>query len=177
MFEFADSTLTLGAIAATAAVLTAMLMARHPLDRERRLFAVVLLGAIWAGWQGARLHIHEAQFDALVRRQKTDLEQRCIELSAEIDRFARDRGRTAPPPPARATWEHDVTALLRYDDETSVLFEEKFGPQVRKAHDLLALEGVRDRDFEAFYRHPANAFQISVVAAKLATLAHRLERI
>jgi hypothetical protein len=41
---------------------------------------------------------------------------------------------------------------------------------------LLALEGVTDRDLDAFYRRPANAFQIDVVAKKLAALAGRLER-
>ena len=33
-----------------------------------------------------------------------------------------------------------------------------------------------DRDLDAFYRRPANAFQITVVARRLAALAHRLER-
>src|SRR4051812_19488829 len=151
-------------------------MARRPLDRPRRLLAVILLGAIWSGWYAARLRVHEAQFDALVRRQKSDLETRCLTLSSEIAGFARERGAAAPPPPKPATWEQDVTRLLQYDTETSIGFENRFGAQVRKAHDLLALEGIRDRDFEAFYRHPATAFQINVIASKLVVLAHRLER-
>jgi hypothetical protein len=171
-----DRYLTLAAIAATAAVVTTMVMAHRPLDRARRLLAVVLLGTIWCGWYAVRLHSHEVQFDALVRRQKSDLELGCVALSGDIVAFARERGASAPPPPKPATWEQDVTALLRYDTETSVLFEEKFGPQVRKAHDLLALEGIRDRDFDVFYRHPANAFQINVVASKLVALAHRLAK-
>jgi hypothetical protein len=176
VLEIADRYLTFAAIAATAAVVTAMVMARRPMDRARRLLVVVLLGAIWCAWYAARLHIHEVQFDALVRKQKGDLELRCLTLSGDIAAFARQRGETAPPPPKPATWERDVTTLLRYDTETSIMFEEKFGAQVRKAHDLLAIEGIRDRDFESFYRHPANAFQINVVASKLVALAYRLER-
>src|SRR5689334_11170205 len=119
-------------------------MARRPLDRARRLLVVVLLGATWCGWYALRLHMHEVRFDAMVRRQKGDLEVRCLALSGDITAFARERGDAAPPPPRPATWERDVTRLLRYDADTSTLFEERFGPQVRKAHDLLALEGVRD---------------------------------
>jgi hypothetical protein len=167
---------TIGAIVATATIVTALAMARRPLDRERRLLAVVLLGGTWCGWYAERLHLHEVQFDAMVQRQKSDLELRCLTLSGEIAAFVHERGDAAPSPPKPATWERDVTTLLRYDTETSILFEERFGAQVRKAHDLLALEGIRDRDFEAFYRHPANAFQINVVASKLTALAQRLER-
>jgi hypothetical protein len=176
VLDFADRYLTLGAILASATVLTAIVAARKPLERPQRLLMVVLLGAIWSGWQAGRVSIHEAQFNALVHRQKTELEQGTLALAGDIGDFVRARGRTAPPPPVRATWERDVLALLRYDDETSALFEEKFGAQVRKVHDLLALEGIRDRDFDVFYRHPANAFQINVVAQKLIAMAQRLER-
>lgn len=175
MVGAADGYLTFAAIVATATVLTVM-AARRPLERPGRLLVVVLLGAIWTSWWAERLHLHELQFNALVRRQKQDLEARCTSLSDDIAAFTRERGQTAPPPPKPATWEHDVATLLRYDDETSVMFEERFGAQVRKAHDLLALEGIRDRDLDTFYRHPANAFQINVVAAKLVALAQRLER-
>ena len=47
---------------------------------------------------------------------------------------------------------------------------------MRRLHDLMALRGLRDRDLDAFYRRPTNAFEINVVAEKLAALAHRLER-
>jgi len=176
VLAFADRYLTLAAILASATVLTAIVAARKPLERPQRLLMVVLLGAIWSGWQAGRLSIHEAQFNALVHRQKTELEERAVALAGDIGDFVRERGRTAPPPPVKATWEHDVAALLRYDDETSTLFEAMFGAQVRKVHDLLTLEGIRDRDFDAFYRHPANAFQINVVAQKLRAMAQRLER-
>jgi len=174
--ELSDGSLTLGAIVATATVFTVM-VARRPLERPGRLLVVVLLGGIWTSWYSERLHVHEAQFDAMVARQKSELETRCLALGADIGAFTRARAEPAPPPPKPATWEHDVTALLRYDDETSALFEQKFGAQVRKAHDLLMLEGVRDRDFDVFYRHPANTFQINVVASKLVALARRLEHI
>jgi hypothetical protein len=42
--------------------------------------------------------------------------------------------------------------------------------------DMFSLRGLIDRDLDAFFRQPANAFQIGVVARRLAVLAHRLER-
>jgi hypothetical protein len=47
---------------------------------------------------------------------------------------------------------------------------------VRAAHDLLSLRGVRNRDFDNFYRSPANDFQIRVLADKLAFLAAKLDQ-
>jgi hypothetical protein len=41
---------------------------------------------------------------------------------------------------------------------------------------MFSLRGLIDRDFEAFYRNPSNAFQIGVVSRRLTVLAHRLER-
>jgi hypothetical protein len=41
---------------------------------------------------------------------------------------------------------------------------------------MYSLRGLTDRDLDAFYRRPANAFQIDVVSRRLAVLAHRLER-
>jgi hypothetical protein len=172
----ADRSLALAAILATATILTAVLTSRHTFDRERRLGAVVLLVATGMGWYAGRLWIHEKQFDDLVREQKADLELRIVEIAGDIVNFLRERGRTAPPHPSPATWQRDVDALLRYEAETSSLYERRFGPQVRKTRDILALERLTDRDLDAFYRRPANAFQINVIAEKLIALARRLER-
>ena len=38
---------------------------------------------------------------------------------------------------------------------------------IAAAHDLASLRGLRDRDFDAFFRHPANEFQMRVIAKKL----------
>src|SRR5664279_3210390 len=46
----ADRYLTLAAIVAAATILTAVVMSRHLLDRERRLIALVLLVATGMGW-------------------------------------------------------------------------------------------------------------------------------
>ncbi len=172
----ADRYLTLASILIVATILTALIMSRHVLDRERRLIAFVLLMTTAGVWYGGRLWVHEKQFDYLVAEQKNDLRLRVVELAGDIDIFLRERASTAPPRPSPATWEHDLEAVLRYEDETSRLFEQRFGPQVRRARDILALERLTDRDMDAFYREPANAFQIDVVARRLLVLAHRLER-
>jgi hypothetical protein len=42
-------------------------------------------------------------------------------------------------------------------------------------HDLLAMRGLRDRDFDAFYRRPTDETQIHTIAVKMARLANRLQ--
>jgi hypothetical protein len=76
--------------------------------------------------------------------------------------------------PSPATWDRDVAAMLAFENDTSLRFEQRFGPQVRRTRELFELEGFTDRDLDAFYRAPANAFQIGVVATRLAVLARRL---
>ena len=82
--------------------------------------------------------------------------------------FLRARADTAPPRPRPATWERDEEAVLRYEQDTALLFEAQFGPQVRRIREMFSLRGLIDRDFEAFYRDPSNAFQIGVVSRRLA---------
>jgi hypothetical protein len=172
----ADRYSTLAAILATATVLTVLIVAHERLERPGRLVAVVLLLATGMTWYSSRLWVHEQYFDYLVEQQKTSLDLGCIELAGDIANFLRERTSASPQRPQPATWERDVDALLQYEQETSLLFEAEFGPQVRRTREMLALRGFIDRDLDAFYRRPANAFQITVVARRLAALAHRLER-
>jgi hypothetical protein len=170
----ADRYSTLAAILAAATVLTTLIVAR--LDRPGRLLAVVLLLATGMGWYSSRLWVHEKYFDYLVTQQKTTLDLGCIELAGDIANFLRERATAAPQRPEQGTWDRDVDALLRYEQETALLFETEFGAQVRQMRQMMAQRGFIDRDLEAFYRRPANAFQITVVARRLAALAHRLEK-
>ena len=175
-YAIADRYSTFAAILITATVITAAVMSRQRLGREGRLAAVVVLLATGVAWYSGRLWVHEKEFDYLVAQQKTDLEVRSIELSGDIGNFLRVRAQTAPPRPRPATWDRDEEAIFRYEEETAELFEAAFGPQVRKARELFALRGLTDRDLDAFYRRPSNAFGISVIAKRLGVLAHRLER-
>jgi hypothetical protein len=172
----ADSYSTLAAILIVATVLTILVASRQRLDRPGRLAAVVVLLATGITWYSSRQWVHERQFDYLVMLQKTDLELASVELSGDIVNFLRARARTAPPRPQPATWERDENAVLRYEQETSMLFEAEFGARVRALRDLFAQRRLIDRDLDAFFRRPSSSFEIGVIAARLAVLAHRLER-
>jgi len=171
----ADRYLTLTAVFIVAAVLSAIGSSATALDRPERLAAVVALLATAGAWYAAQVAVHEKQFDYLVAWQKTQLEMAAVELSGDIVNFLNRRSHDAPPRPSPATWDRDVEAVLQFEQATSVEFEAAFGARVRRTRDLLALEGLRDADLDAFYRRPANAFQIDVVARKLLALARRLQ--
>jgi len=173
----ADRYATLAAILVTATVLTTLVASHRQLDRPGRLLAVVVLLATGVAWYEERLWVHEKQFDYLVAQQKTELELRSVELAGDIANFLRERSHDAPPRPRPATWDRDLDAVLRYEQDTSLLFEAEFGPQVRRTREMFRLRRLTDRDLDAFYQHPANAFQIDIVAKRLAVLAHRLERL
>lgn len=172
----ADRYSTLAAILIVATVLTTLVVSRERLGRPGRLAAVVVLLATGVAWYGGRQWVHEKYFDYLVAQQKTTLELDSIEISGAITNFLHARANSAPPRPRPATWERDEDAVLRYEQDTAQLFEADFGPQVRRIREMYSLRGLIDRDLEAFYRRPANAFQIGVIARRLAVLAHRLER-
>jgi hypothetical protein len=172
----ADSYSTLAAILVTATALTTIFASRGRLGRPGRLAAVVVVLATVTAWYSARLWVHERQFDYLVVQQKTDLELRGVELSGDIVNFLRQRARTAPPRPRPETWDRDTAAVFRYEQETAMLFEAEFGAQVRTTRQLFAQRRLVDRDLDAFYRRPSSAFEIGVIASRLAVLAHRLER-
>jgi hypothetical protein len=172
----ADRYLTLTAIFAGAAIVTAAATARRPLERPQRLAVVVAVLTAAGSWYWARTWVHEKQFDYLVETQTRELGLTALELSGDIVNFLHERAAEAPPRPAAETWDRDVAANLTFDSDTSVLFEQRFGGQVRRTRDLFALEGLTDRDLDVFYRRPANAFQIEVVARRLDALARRLTR-
>jgi hypothetical protein len=172
----ADSYSTLAAILVIATVLTALFASRRRLGRPGRLAAVVVLLATGMTWYSGRLWVHEKQFDYLVVQQKTDLELRSLELSGDIINFLRQRARGAPPRPRPATWDRDEDAVFRYEQETAIRFEAEFGAEVRATRQMFAQRRLVDRDLDAFYRRPSSAFEISVIAERLAVLARRLER-
>src|SRR3954451_1070248 len=175
-YNIADQYSTLAAILIVATVLTILFVSRQRLGRPGRLAAVVILIATGMMWYSARLWVHEKEFDYLVAQQKNDLEVRGLELSGGIANFLNRRARTAPARPQPATWERDETAVFRYEQETALLYEEQFADGVRRIRAMLAQRGLTDRDLDTFARHPSTAFEIGVIAERLAMLSRRLER-
>jgi hypothetical protein len=148
----------------------------HRFAREERLLAFVMFSTIALAWLGLRQEVTGAAFDYQVAAQRAQLAMAARTLSYQIDAFLDARRRIAPPPPRPLTWEQDVGTLGRFETETIEQYESRFGAQVRAAHDLLTLRGMRNRDLDAFYRLPANEFQMRVVADKLAFLAAKLDQ-
>ena len=135
--------------------------------REERLLAFVSLAAVALSWIGSGDWIAERAFDYRAAQQKTELMRALHDTSVRILRFVDARDRLAPPRPRPATWQEDVNAIDRFESEGAAAYESRFGARVRTAHDLATLRGLRDRDFDAFFRHPANEFQMRIVAKKL----------
>jgi hypothetical protein len=142
--------------------------------REERLIVVIAVLVIGGGWYGSRMWAFERQFDALVASQNTNFKLTLNELSGKILVFVSERERHAPPGPKPETWDADEVVLLRYRQDTERAFESRFGPQLRAAHDVLRLFALTDRDFERFYRRPADTFEMRVVAIKLAFFSSKI---
>jgi hypothetical protein len=162
-----------------AALLTLKLLywiatSQRSFGRPERLAAFVMLATIAMGWYAAMQWVHERQFDYIVAAQNADLKLKATQLSASILAFVAERGRHAPPRPRPATWNQDEAAFFTYETETVEAFERQFGKPTRVAHDVFRQIGLRDRDLDVFYAHPANAFQMRIVAQKLASLAGRV---
>jgi len=147
----------------------------HAFAREERLLTFVMFAAIVLSWIGLRQSIGEAAFNYAVASQRADLAVAARTLSFQLEVFLQSRRRVAPPAPQPQTWEEDEAAFDRFETETVVLYERRFGRQVRNAHDLLTLRGLRTRDFDQFYRRPANDFQMHEIARQLAFLAGKLD--
>jgi hypothetical protein len=175
-FTVASSCLSIFAVALAVRLVAWVAVSGGSFGREERLVAFVALMAIGFGWLGGRESIAEHEFDYQVARQKADLVYALRDLSLRIDGFASTRDRVAPPRPRPATWQKDEDTFERFEDETVVEYERRFGTKVRMARNLVALRGVTDRDFDTFYRRPANEFQIRVIAKKLDAFATTLVR-
>lgn len=166
---------TIVAVLLGAKLVSWVVISGHRFAREERLLTFVMFMAIVLSWIGLRQAIGEAAFDYVVAAQRADLSQTARTLSYQLDGFLQARRRIAPPAPRPATWEADENANEAFDTQTVVLYERRFGRAVRNAHDLFTLRGLRTRDFDQFYRRPANEFQMRVVAKQLAFLAGKLD--
>jgi hypothetical protein len=96
------------------------------------------------------------------------------DLSSRIDAFAHT-GSARPAPPAPGDLAARRRRVERFEEETRRV-RAALRREGALAHDLVGIRGVRDRDFDTFYRRPANEFQIRVVAKRLNVLATTLGR-
>ncbi len=175
-FGVARSCVAIVAVLLAAKVLAWVAADGAAFGREERLLAFVMLAACGLGWLGAGEWIEERAFDYRAAEQKAELIRALHDTAVELTQFVDARTRVAPPRPQPATWQRDVDTFDRFEEETVVLYERRFGPGVRAAHDLASLRGLRDRDLDAFFRHPSNEFQMRVIAKKLDGFAATLGR-
>ena len=175
-FDVARSCIAIIAILLAVKVLAWVAVAGARFGREERLLAFVMLAACGLGWIGAGQWIEERAFDYRAAQQKNELMRALRDTSIRITEICDARDRVAPPHPRPATWQRDEEAFDRFESETVEAYERRFGASVRTAHDLASLRGLRDRDLDAFFRHPANEFQMRVIAKKLDVFATKLGR-
>ena len=166
-FDVARICTTIIAVVFAAKVLVWAGVSGASFGREERLLAFVMLASTALGWIGAGEAIGERAFDYRASEQKAELMRALHDTSVRITQFCDARDQQAPPRPRPATWQRDIDAFDRFESETVRAYERRFGARVRTAHDLASLRGLRDRDFDAFFRHPANEFQMRVIAKRL----------
>jgi hypothetical protein len=172
----ADENFTLAAILAAAGVVVFASTSCRPFNRQAQLATFMSLVLIGSSWYAARQWVFNRQIEYQASRQREQLRTATVQLSGNIVNFLRDRRRFLPPPPSAATWDADERAITRFENQTVRLFETRFAREVRSAHDLLAMRGLRDRDLDNVYRHPTDEFQIRTIAIKVALLANRIQR-
>jgi hypothetical protein len=175
-FDVARSCVAVVAVLLAAKVLLWVGTNGASFGREERLLAFVMLVSCGLGWIGTGQWIEERAFDYRVAEQKAALTLALHDTAVRLMEFVDARDRQAPPHPRPATWQHDVDMFDRFEEETVTIYERRFGGRVRAAHDLASLRGLRDRDLDAFFRHPANEFQMRVIAKKLDGFASALGR-
>jgi hypothetical protein len=175
-FDVARTCASIIAVIVAAKVLAWVAVAGATFGREERLLAFVMLASVALGWIGAGESIDERAFDYRAAQQKADLMGALHDTAVRITQFCNARDRLAPPRPRPATWQQDVDALDRFESETVGAYERRFGARVRAAHDSASLRGLRDRDLDAFFRHPANEFQIRIIAKKLDSFSAALAK-
>jgi hypothetical protein len=175
-FDVAKSCVAIVAAVLAAKVLAWVAAKGASFGREERLLAFVMLAACGLGWIGTGEWLDERAFDYRVAQQKAELSRALHDTAVRLAEFVDERDRQAPPHPRPATWQHDVDTFGRFEEETVTMYERRFGGRVRAVHDLSSLRGLRDRDLDAFFRHPANEFQMRVIAKKLDGFASALGR-
>jgi hypothetical protein len=175
-FDVVSACASIIAVIIAAKVLAWVAVSGATFGREERLLAFVMLASVALGWIGTGEWIDERSFDFRAAQQKADFTSVLHDTSIRITQFCNARDRVAPPRPRPATWQQDVDAFDRFESETVRAYERRFGARVRAAHDLASLRGLRDRDLDTFFRHPANEFQIRVIAKKLDGFSEKLAR-
>jgi hypothetical protein len=173
-FDVARSCVAIITLLLAAKVLTWVAVAGATFGREERLLAFVMLASCGLGWIGTGQWIEERAFDYRAAQQRDELMRALHDTAVRLAQFCDARDRMAPPHPRPATWQRDEEAFDRFESETVDAYERRFGARVRAAHDLASLRGLRDRDLDAFFRHPANEFQMRVIAKKLDGFAAKL---
>jgi len=175
-FDVARLSVTIISVVAAAKVLVWVGVSGATFGREERLLAFVMLASVALGWIGAGESIGDRAFDYRASEQKAELARTLHDTSVRLTQFCNARDRQAPPRPSPATWQRDMDALDRFESDTVRAYERRFGARVRAAHDLASLRGLRDRDLDAFFRHPANEFQMRVIAKRLDGFSESLAR-
>jgi hypothetical protein len=175
-FDVARLCTTIIAVTLAAKVLVWAGVSGATFGREERLLAFVMLAATALGWIGAGEAIGDRAFDYRASEQKAELRRALHDTSVGLTQFCDARDRQAPPRPEPATWQRDMDALDRFESDTVRAYERRFGARVRAEHDLASLRGLRDRDLDAFFRRPANEFQLRVIAKRLDGFSEKLRR-
>ena len=111
----------------------------------------------------------------------SDLKRRALLLSNSILEFLAERQARDPFSfqNLKTTWDKlkfgwDTAVFAKYDQQTVMIYTERFSTQVNTVHDELAEQGLRDGQLDLYYKNPISTVAVRIIAERIGALAEQI---
>ena len=105
--------------------------------------------------------------------EEEELRNRALELSESILRFVHERRQNEPQTDFH-NWNEYIEASSKYSQETQSIFYTNFSSEVIYLRNEFLKRGIKDEEFEMFYKRPTNPIGLEIVGSRLGALAYQL---